>query len=75
MAMREGDADEMVKIIGEMAEYSERHPEVAITAKQLKASIAQHRVTDEMTQLTGGVTFSPRRVEKILADRAEDAED
>ena len=75
MAMREGDSDEMFRVIGEMAEYSERHPEVAITSKQLKASIAQHRVTDEITQLTGGVTFSPRRIAKILADREEDAED
>ena len=65
----------MFRVIGEMAEYSERHPEVAITSKQLKASIAQHRVTDEITQLTGGVTFSPRRIAKILADREEDAED
>ena len=75
MAMRNGDSDEMFKVIGEMAEYSARHPEVAITAKQIRNSIAQHRVTDEMTRQTGGVTFSSRRIAKILADRAEYDED
>jgi hypothetical protein len=71
LAMRENDFNALMDVQQEMLDFSLKHPEVAITPDSIKASIRQHRVTDEMTRQLGGITVNRRRLATVLQENME----
>jgi hypothetical protein len=71
LAMRENDFNALLDVQQEMMDFSLEHPEVAITPDSIKASIRQHRVTDEMTRQLGGITVNRRRLATVLQENME----
>ena len=71
LAMRENDFNALLDVQQEMMDFSLEHPEVAITPDSIKASIRQHRVTDEMTRQLGGITVNRRRLATVMQENME----
>jgi hypothetical protein len=71
LAMRENDFNALLDVQQEMMDFSLKHPEVAITPDSIKASIRQHRVTDEMTRQLGGITVNRRRLATVMQENME----
>jgi hypothetical protein len=75
MAIREGDYDVLQDVDREIDEFSRRHPEIAITPTVKRRSIAQHKVTDEVTRMLNGITVNPRRIEAVVRKRLAETGD
>jgi hypothetical protein len=71
LALRENDFNSMLDLSQKMTEFNSKHPESAITPDSIKASVRQHKITDEMARQLGGITVNRRRFAKVMQDRMD----
>jgi hypothetical protein len=71
LALRENDFNSMLDLSQKMTEFNIKHPESAITPDSIKASVRQHKITDEMARQLGGITVNRRRFAKVMQDRMD----
>jgi hypothetical protein len=72
VAYRVGDFEGVRDIDQEINEFNQRNPEVRITGDTKARSLRQHRITSQIARQLGGITISPRRLEKIIQKRLEE---
>jgi hypothetical protein len=72
LALREGDFDEVRDLNEEIMDFNGRHPESAITGETITRSTRQHRVTDIMTRMLGGITVNRNRYQKVIQKRIKE---
>ena len=72
VAYRVGDFEGVRDVDQEINEFNQRNPEVKITGDTKARSLRQHRITSQIMRQLGGITISPRRLEKIIQKRLEE---
>tara|TARA_R110000751_G_scaffold2204_4_gene11753 strand:- start:7423 stop:10731 length:3309 start_codon:yes stop_codon:yes gene_type:complete len=72
VSYRVGDFDGVREADQEIQEFNQRNPEVRITGDTKARSLRQHRITSQIMRQLGGITISPRRLEKIIRKRLEE---
>ena len=72
VAYRVGDFDGVREADQEIQEFNQRNPEVRITGDTKARSLRQHKITSQIMRQLGGITISPRRLEKIVQKRLEE---
>ena len=72
VAYRVGDFDGVREADQEIQEFNQRNPEVRITGDTKARSLRQHKITSQIMRQLGGITISPRRLEKIIRKRLEE---
>jgi hypothetical protein len=72
VAYRVGDFDGVREADQEIQEFNQRNPEVRITGDTKARSLRQHKITSQIMRQLGGITISPRRLEKIIQKRLEE---
>lgn len=72
VAYRVGDFEGVLEADQEINEFNQRNPEVKITGDTKARSLRQHRITSQIMRQLGGITISPRRLEKIIQKRLEE---
>jgi hypothetical protein len=72
VSYRVGDFDGVREADQEIQEFNQRNPEVRITGDTKARSLRQHKITSQIMRQLGGITISPRRLEKIIRKRLEE---
>jgi hypothetical protein len=72
VAFRVGDFEGVRDVDQEINEFNQRNPEVRITGDTKARSLRQHKITSQIARQLGGITISPRRLDKVMQKRLEE---